>query len=171
MREWRDIHSQLIIACKKLGFRVPSKLSDNESYEAIHKSLLAGLLDNIAKRDEGKEYFATRNRKVFVFPGSTQYRQPPTWLVAGVVVETTKIFARQCAAIDPKWLLTSNPSILKKHHYEPSWHRRSGRVMAKERINQYNDGANLMRLKIQLIQQFHQSFHWCIIPSAVQHSP
>ncbi len=135
MREWRDIHSQLVIACKKLGFRVPSKLSDNESYEAIHKSLLAGLLDNIAKRDEGKEYYATRNRKVFVFPGSTQYRQPPTWLVAGVVVETSKIFARQCAAIDPEWLLTANPSILKKHHYEPSWHRRSGRVMAKERIN------------------------------------
>ncbi|MEK9921029.1 MAG: DUF3418 domain-containing protein, partial [Luminiphilus sp.] len=80
---------------------------------------------------------ATRNRKVLVFPGSGQYKKPPPWLVAGEVVETTQVYARQCAAIEPDWLLRVNPHVLKRHHYEPAWQRRSGRVMAKERVTLY----------------------------------
>ncbi|MEL0138331.1 MAG: DUF3418 domain-containing protein, partial [Halieaceae bacterium] len=83
------------------------------------------------------QFNATRNRKVLVFPGSGQYKKPPPWLVAGEVVETTQVYARQCAAIEPDWLLRVNPHVLKRHHYEPAWQRRSGRVMAKERVTLY----------------------------------
>ena len=137
MREWRDIHSQLVIACRQLGFRVRTQLPEEEAYEVIHCALLTGLLGNVAQRDEGKQFNATRSRKALVFPGSGQYKKPPPWLVAGEVVETTQVYARQCAAIEPDWLLRVNPHVLKRHHYEPAWQRRSGRVMVKERVTLY----------------------------------
>ena len=134
MREWREIHSQLVIACRQLGFKVRPQLPDEEAYESIHQALLTGLLGNVAQRDEGKQFNATRNRKIVVFPGSGQYKKPPPWLVAGEIVETTQVYARQCGAIEPDWLLRVNPRVLKRSHYEPAWQRRSGRVMAKERV-------------------------------------
>ena len=134
MREWREIHSQLVIACRQLGFRVSPELPVYEAYEAVHRALLSGLLGNVAQRDEGKQFNATRNRKVMLFPGSSQYKKPPPWLVAGEIVETSQVFARQCATIEPDWLLQINPQVLKRHQYEPAWQRRSGRVMAKERV-------------------------------------
>ena len=137
MREWREIHGQLVMACRQLGFRVPPQLPEEEAYEAIHQALLTGLLGNVAQRDEGKQFNATRNRKVVVFPGSGQYKKPPPWLVAGEIVETTQVYARQCAAIEPDWLLRVNPRVLKHHYYEPVWQRRSGRVMAKQRVTLY----------------------------------
>ena len=134
MREWREIHGQLVIACRQLGFKVRPQLPEEEAYETIHQALLTGLLGNVAQRDEGKQFNATRNRKIVVFPGSGQYKKPPPWLVAGEIVETTQVYARQCGAIEPDWLLRVNPRVLKRSHYEPAWQRRSGRVMAKERV-------------------------------------
>ena len=137
MREWRDVHGQLVIACRALGFRIRPQLPEEEAYDAVHKALLSGLLGNVGQRDEGKQFNATRNRKMLVFPGSGQYKKPPPWLVAGEIVETSQVFARQCAAIEPEWLLRINPHVLKRHHYEPAWQRRSGRVMARERVILY----------------------------------
>ena len=134
MREWRDLHAQLTIACRQIGFKVSSALAEDENYEGIHKALLAGLLGQIAQQDEGRLFNVARNRKAQIFPGSSQYRKPPRWLVSGEIVETSQVFARQCAAIEPDWLLNVNPYLLKYHHYEPSWQLRSGRVMALERI-------------------------------------
>lgn len=134
MREWRDLHVQLTIACRQIGFKVSSALAEDENYEGIHKALLAGLLGQIAQQDEGRQFNVARNRKAQIFPGSSQYRKPPRWLVSGEIVETSQVFARQCAAIEPDWLLNVNPYLLKYHHYEPSWQLRSGRVMALERI-------------------------------------
>ena len=134
MREWRDLHAQLTIACRQIGFKVSSVLAEDENYEGIHKALLAGLLGQIAQQDEGRLFNVARNRKAQIFPGSSQYRKPPRWLVSGEIVETSQVFARQCAAIEPEWLLSVNPYLLKYHHYEPSWQLRSGRVMALERI-------------------------------------
>ena len=116
---------------------MPPQLPEEEAYEAIHQALLTGLLGKVAQRDEGKQVNATRNRKVVVFPGSGQYKKPPPWLVAGEIVETTQVYARQCAAIEPDWLLRVNPRVLKHHYYEPVWQRRSGRVMAKQRVTLY----------------------------------
>lgn len=134
MREWRDIHGQLVIACRQLAMQPSVRLPEEENYEAIHRSLLSGLLGNIAQWDEGKVFNAARHRKVQVFPGSGQYKKPPKWLVAAEIVETSRVFARECAAVEPEWLLKVNPQLLKRHHHSPSWQMRAGRVMATERV-------------------------------------
>jgi ATP-dependent helicase HrpA len=137
LREWREVHSQLVIACRQVQLRPGAALNDETDFEGVHKALLSGLLGQVAQLDEGRKYNATRNRSVQIFPGSVLHKKPPKWLVAAEVVETSQVYARQCAAIDPKWLLRINPQILKRHHYEPAWQMRSGRVMAIERVTLY----------------------------------
>ena len=135
IREWREVHYQLVVSCRQMKFRVTELKSYDDKYEAIHRALLSGLLGNIAQQDEGRRFNATRNRKAHIFPASGQYKKPPKWLVAAELVETSQVFARQCAAIEPAWLLDINPALLKRHHYEPAWNARSSRVMAKERVS------------------------------------
>ncbi|MEM1153406.1 MAG: ATP-dependent RNA helicase HrpA, partial [Pseudomonadota bacterium] len=137
MREWRDIHTQLTIACRSQNHRWSQAIPEQENYEGVHRALLAGLLSNIAQRQEGKEYLGSRNRKLRVFPGSSQARKPPKWLVAAEVVETSGVYAREVGAIQPHWALDINPQLLKRHHYQPRWQSRSGRVMAYERVSLY----------------------------------
>ncbi|MEM8561218.1 MAG: ATP-dependent RNA helicase HrpA [Pseudomonadota bacterium] len=137
MREWRDVHTQLTIACRGQRYRWIQAIPEEENYEAVHRALLAGLLSNIAQRQEGKDYLGSRNRKLRVFPGSSQARKPPKWLVAAEIVETSGVFAREVGAIEPHWVLSINPQLLKHHYYQPRWHARSGRVMAYERISLY----------------------------------
>ena len=135
IREWREVHYQLVVSCRQMKFRVTELKSYEDKYEAIHRALLSGLLGNIAQQDEGRRFNAARNRKAQVFPASGQYKKPPKWLVAAELAETSQVFARQCAAIEPSWLLETNPVLLKRHHYEPAWNARSSRVMAKERVS------------------------------------
>jgi ATP-dependent helicase HrpA len=134
MREWRDTHFQLTVACKRAGLK-QSKVE--ATYDVVHKALLSGLLGNLAQWHEGFEYRGSRNRKLQIFPGSSQFKQKPKWLLAGEVVETSKVYARDVAAIDPRWALDINPSLLKHHYYEPHWQARSGRVVAFERVSLY----------------------------------
>jgi ATP-dependent helicase HrpA len=137
MREWRDIHTQLSIACRQQGMRPHAELPGEENYRGIHISLLSGLLGNIAQLHEGREYLGSRNRKLFIFPGSSQARKPPAWLVAAEIVETSRVYARGVGAIDPAWVVGINPDLLKRHYYRPRWQGRSGRVMAYERLSLY----------------------------------
>jgi len=137
LREWREVHGQLVIACRHVQLRPRAEFTEETDFEGVHKALLSGLLGQVAQLDEGRKYNATRNRKVQIFPGSVLHKKPPKWLVAAEIVETSQVYARQCAAIDPKWLLRINPQILKRHHYEPAWQMRSGRVMAVERVTLY----------------------------------
>ncbi len=137
MREWRDVHAQLSIACRSQKLKPRPALPEEENYEAVHRALLAGLLGNIAQLQEGREYLGSRNRKLQIFPGSSQARKPPKWLVAAEVVETSGVYAREVGAIDPEWALDINPALLRRHYYQPRWQVRSGRVMAYERITLY----------------------------------
>lgn len=137
MREWRDIHTQLSIACRQQGLTASSVLPDEESYQDIHTALLSGLLSNIAQHDERRDYLGSRNRKMQIFPGSSQARKPPKWLVAAEIVETSRVFARDVGAIEPQWALSINPALLKRHYYEPRWQSRRGQVVAYERISLY----------------------------------
>jgi ATP-dependent helicase HrpA len=134
IREWREVHGQLVVACRQMNMRVKTPSSGDDAYDAIHQALLSGFVANIAQQDEGRRFNAGRNRKAHIFPGSSQAKKPPKWLVASELVETSQVFARQCGAIEPEWLLDTNPDLLKRHHYEPAWQMRSGRVMAKERV-------------------------------------
>ncbi|TXS92688.1 ATP-dependent RNA helicase HrpA [Parahaliea maris] len=137
LREWRDIHYQLTIACRQQGLRPARELPPEENYSGVHKALLAGLLGNIAQHQEGREYLGARNRKLQIFPGSALARKKPRWLVAAEIVETSSVFARVVGGIDPLWALEINPDLLKHHYYQPRWQARSGRAMAYERISLY----------------------------------
>ncbi len=137
MREWRDIHRQLSIACRAQKLKPRAALPQEENYQGVHVALLSGLLSNIAQFDEGREYLGCRNRKLQIFPGSSQARKKPKWLVAAEIVETSRVFAREVGAIDPQWVIGINPGLLKHHYSEPRWQSRSGRVMAYERLTLY----------------------------------
>ncbi|MCB1705958.1 MAG: ATP-dependent RNA helicase HrpA [Halioglobus sp.] len=137
MREWRDIHMQLSIACRQQGLKAASVLPGEENYQGIHTALLSGLLSNIAQHDEKRDYLGSRNRKLQIFPGSSQARKSPKWLVAAEIVETSRVFAREVGAIEPQWALGINPDLLKHHYYEPRWQARRGQVVASERISLY----------------------------------
>lgn len=141
MREWRDVHRQLSIACRALKVRINREMNSEtvaqSDYDAVHKALLAGLLSNIAQWHEEREYLGARNRKLQIFPGSGLSRKRPKWLVAGEIVETSRVFARQVAAIDPRWAVDINPGLLKEHIYEPRWQVRRGQVVAYQRLSLY----------------------------------
>jgi ATP-dependent helicase HrpA len=134
MREWRDIHFQLTLACRQAGLHQNREAA---SYESVHRVLLSGLLGNLGQWLEGYEYQGSRNRKLQIFPGSSQFKKKPKWLLAGEIVETSKVYARMVAAVDPLWALDINPALLKHHYYEPHWQARQGRVMALQRISLY----------------------------------
>jgi ATP-dependent helicase HrpA len=133
MREWRDIHRQLTIACRAQGLHPAAELAEETDYAGVHRALLTGLLANIAQQDERRDYLGARNRRMTVFPGSTLARKPPKWLLAGEVVETQRVYARMAAAIEPEWLLDVNPALLRHQYYEPRWQRERGRVVAWRR--------------------------------------
>ncbi len=135
LREWRDVHFQLTLACRQQGLRPRAELPAEENYAGVHRALLSGLLGNIARLDEGSVYQGCRNRKLQIFPGSSQFRSRPKWLVAAEIVETSRVYAREVAWIDPQWVLTVNPALLRHHYYEPRWQSRSGRVMAWESVS------------------------------------
>ncbi|MFV8817633.1 ATP-dependent RNA helicase HrpA [Haliea sp. E17] len=137
LREWRDVHTQLSIACRQQGLRAPASLPEEENYTGVHRALLVGLLGNIAQHQEDRDYLGARNRKLQIFPGSSQARKRPKWLVAAEIVETSRVFARTVGAIEPEWIVAANPELLKHHHYQPRWQMRSGRVMAYERLSLY----------------------------------
>jgi ATP-dependent helicase HrpA len=137
MREWRDIHHQLSVACRQVKLKPRPGLPEEENYESVHTALLSGLLSNIAQFVENHEYLGSRNRKLQIFPGSSQFKRKPKWMMAGEIVETSKVYARQVAAINPEWVIGINPDLVKYHYYEPRWQSRKGQVMAYERITLY----------------------------------
>jgi ATP-dependent helicase HrpA len=137
LREWRDIHTQLSIACRQQGLPARAELPGEENYRGVHTALLSGFLGNIAQQVEGREYLGSRNRKLQIYPGSSQAKKPPRWLVAAQIVETSRVYAREVGAIDPEWALCVNPGLLKRHYYEPRWHARRGQAVAWERVALY----------------------------------
>jgi ATP-dependent helicase HrpA len=130
MKEWRDLHHQVHSACRSLG------LTDNKQpadYRSVHAALLSGLLGQVANRQDKWEFLGTRNRKLFIFPGSGLSKKPPKWIVAGSLMETTKQFALNVAKIDSEWLPPLAAHLVKKTYSEPFYHGKNGLVMAKER--------------------------------------
>ena len=134
LREWREIHRQLLLSVKQL------QLKPNDTaagYEAIHKALLPGLLDYLGQKAEDREYAGTRNRRFAIFPASSQYKKSPKWLVAGQLLETSRLFAHQVARVEPDWVLAVAQHLVKRSHFEPHYSVRSGQVMAYEKISLY----------------------------------
>lgn len=134
LREWRDVHHQLCIAIKDLGFRINS---ENANYESVHKALLTGLLGNLGFNHEEREYLGARNRKFAIFPGSSLAKKTPKWIMAAELIETSRLFAHTVAKIEPDWVISAAEHLIKRQHFEPHYDSRSGQVMAYEKITLY----------------------------------
>ena len=138
MREWRDVAAQLARTLHELGW--PESALDPErpeGYRAIHRALTAGLLGNIGLRDEPEgSYSGARGINFWIHPGSG-VKKPGRWIAAAELVETTRLFARTVAAIEPRWLEELGGHLVKREHYEPQWDARRGEVVALERGSLY----------------------------------
>ena len=146
MREWRDIHAQIREALGEIkGFRFNQEPAE---YDAIHRAVLTGLLSSVARQEEGNIYQAARSREVMVFPGSGLFRSnkgkkpaegggPPGWLVAVEIVETSRLFARTVARIQPEWLAELGSHLCRASYDQPYFNARSGRVLVRERLILY----------------------------------
>ncbi len=108
-----------------------------KNYAAVHKALLAGLLSQIGQKTEEGDYNGARQRRFWLHPGSSIGRKRPQWVMAAELVETTKLFARMVAKIDPDWIEPLAPHLVKKNHLEPHWEKKRGQVVAYEQISLY----------------------------------
>jgi ATP-dependent helicase HrpA len=131
VREWRDTWTQLREMARELGYRLNQGEAD---YASVHRALLAGYLSQIAFRTDASEYLGTRNLKPAIFPGSSLFRRGPKWFVAAQIVETSRLYARTVAAIEPEWVEKVGAHLLKRSHSDPHWDRRAGRVSAFEKV-------------------------------------
>ncbi len=135
MREWRDLASQLTAIAKRTGF---DTTRDTASDEAIHKALLAGLLGRVGLYDgERREYRGARGVRFAPFPASVLFKRPPRWIMAGELVDTSRLYARQGAAIDPAWIEPVAGPLCKHHYDAPWWDAEAGFVRAFERVTLY----------------------------------
>ena len=134
LREWRDSHRQLSLICKEL------QLSNNATpadFPKLHKAILSGLLSQIGQKTEDGDYLGARQRRFWIHPSSGLGKKRPQWLMAAELVETTKLFARQVAKIEPDWIEPLAGHLIKKNHFEPHWEKKRGQVVAFEQITLY----------------------------------
>jgi ATP-dependent helicase HrpA len=137
LREWRDVHSQLLTIVKEQGWRTNELPA---TYEQFHMALLTGLLGNIGfKPDEepGAGYLGARGIRFHIWPGSALSKKPGKWIVAAELVETTRLYARCVARIEPEWIEKIGGHLLKKSWGEPRWEKRPAQVTASERATLY----------------------------------
>lgn len=134
MREWKDNHRQLHLVLKELGIRQNSTEAD---YESIHRALLSGLLGNIGEKTSENEYLGARNRRYFIFPGSSQFKRKPKWVVAAELVETSRLFGRTVAEVESEWIEPLATGLVKRNYHEPFFDIKRGQVFAHEEVMLY----------------------------------
>ncbi|MDP1650418.1 MAG: ATP-dependent RNA helicase HrpA [Rubrivivax sp.] len=135
VREWRDIHSQLHTVVAEHGWRLNTAPA---TYEQIHVSMLAGLLGNIGcKSDDEEWYLGARGINFWRHPGAHLSKKPGRWLVAAELVETTRLYGRSLAAIEPTWIPPLAGHLLKTQLLEPHWEKKAAEVIALERATLY----------------------------------
>jgi ATP-dependent helicase HrpA len=135
VREWRDIHSQLLTVVAEHGWRVNTAPA---TYEQIHLALMTGLLGNVGcKADDDEWYLGARGIKFWRHPGANLSKKPGRWLMAAELVETTRLFGRGLAAIEPAWIERVGAHLLKRQLLDPHWEKKAGEVVALERATLY----------------------------------
>ncbi|NYT59062.1 ATP-dependent RNA helicase HrpA [Alcaligenaceae bacterium] len=135
LREWRDVHSQLAALVGEQGWRLNTL---DATYEQTHMALLAGLLGNIGlKSEESAVYQGARDIRFHIHPGSRLVKKAGRWLVAAELVETTRLYARCVARIDPAWLEKAGAHLLRRNWSDPRWEKKAGQVVANERATLY----------------------------------
>ena len=135
VREWRDTHTQLLTVVAEHGWRINTQPA---SYEQLHLSMLAGLLGNVGYKLEDEDaYLGARGIKFHKHPGAHLSKKPGRWIVVAELVETTRLFGRGIAAIEPQWLEQVGAHLLKKQLLDPHWEKKSAEVVALERATLY----------------------------------
>ncbi|ALE92605.1 ATP-dependent RNA helicase HrpA [Arthrobacter alpinus] len=139
VREWQDLFTQLKQMAKPLDIKVAgSNIDPVGNHDAIHKSLLTGLLSHIGLYDARKrEYAGARGTRFMVFPGSALFKKSPDWVMAAELVETSRLWARVAAKFDPLWAEEVAPGLVKRTYSEPHWSKKMGSVMAHEKVTLY----------------------------------
>ncbi len=139
VREWQDLFTQLKQMGKSLDIKVSGKDIDPVAHhDAVHMSLLTGLLSHIGLYDQRKrEYAGARGTKFVVFPGSALFKKSPDWVMAAELVETSRLWARVAAKFDPLWAEQVAPDLVKRSYSEPHWSKKMGSVMAHEKVTLY----------------------------------
>ncbi|ATR82277.1 ATP-dependent RNA helicase HrpA [Pseudomonas defluvii] len=134
LREWRDAHRQLGLICRDLQLSINKEPAD---YPKLHKAVLSGLLSQIGQKTEDGDYLGARQRRFWVHPSSGLGKKRPQWLMTAELVETTKLYARMVAKIEPDWIEPLAGHLVKKNHFEPHWEKKRGQVVAYEQITLY----------------------------------
>jgi ATP-dependent helicase HrpA len=140
MREWRETHRQMHLTCQSLGFRenrradVAVDMQDLD-YEAIHRAIIRGSLNQIGVKTEDGQYLGSRGRKFALFPTSTLARRGPKWVVTAELMETSRLYATLAASIQPEWVEDAAAELLRHEYSEPHWEKSRGQVMAWDRIS------------------------------------
>ncbi|MFF5567906.1 ATP-dependent RNA helicase HrpA [Streptomyces sp. NPDC012623] len=138
IREWQDIYSQLRTVAKQMGIHLNE---EDAADQAVHVSLLAGLLSHIGVKDvkDGakNEYLGARSAKFAVFPGSALFKKPPRFIMSAELVETSRLWARVNAKVEPEWIEPLAGHLLKRTYSEPHWEKDMAAVMAYEKVTLY----------------------------------
>ena len=131
LREWRDSHRQLSLICRDMQLTVNQEPAD---YAKLHKAVLSGLLSQIGQKTEDGDYLGARQRRFWIHPSSGLGKKRPQWLMTAELVETTKLYARMVAKIEPDWIEPLAGHLVKKNYFEPHWEKKRGQVVAYEQI-------------------------------------
>jgi ATP-dependent helicase HrpA len=134
MREWREVHRQLLLQCQEM--KLPLN-REPATYEEVHRALLSGFLSQVATRLEDGSWLGARSRKYAMFPGSTLHRKNLRWLVSAELVETSQLFARMNAKVEPEWIEQQARHLVRKDYAEPHWEQKQGKVFAYEKVLLY----------------------------------
>ena len=135
VREWQDIYTQLRQVVRELGLPVNSAPAEMRE---IHTALLTGLLSHIGQKDADKQEFTgARNARFAIFPGSGLFKKPPKWTMVAELVETSRLWGRIAARIEPEWIEPVAQHLLKRSYSEPHWEKGQGAVMASEKVTLY----------------------------------
>ncbi|RQK17024.1 ATP-dependent helicase [Neisseria meningitidis] len=122
----------------KKQHRAQIRAAKEAGYEQIHRALLTGLIANVGmKSPDGNDYTSTRGSRFHLFPASALFKAKPKWVMAAELVETTKLYARDVAAIQPEWIEQEAPHLVRYHYFEPHWEQKRGEVIASERVTLY----------------------------------
>ncbi|MCP1436755.1 ATP-dependent helicase HrpA [Erwinia persicina] len=135
VREWQDIYTQLRQVVRELGILLNSEPAD---FRGVHTALLTGLLSHIGQKDvEKQEYSGARNARFSIFPGSGLFKKPPKWTMVAELVETSRLWGRIAARIEPEWIEPLAQHLIKRSYSEPHWEKGQGAVMASEKVTLY----------------------------------
>ena len=134
MREWREVHRQLLLMCQEL--KLPLN-RDPATYEEIHQALLSGFLSQVSRRLDEGGYLGARARKYQIFPGSVLHRKKQPWILSAELVETSQLYARMNASIEPQWIERQARHLIKFEYADPHWEKTRGQVMASEKVLLY----------------------------------